>query len=360
MDIDKKDFGFLLKKNGPVAIVIREKLRPAGGIGTTVFPPTYADLNDDKKASYNLDFFPNGGNRCTIDSIQSQANRLEEEFLYEPYSELVPQIIINAGEKKVNLLKAAHRLGDAAARFSSMTEEVDSAFNLFIEKNDCSLIAKLSPMSLIFGVWDSRGTAAKVARIFTSHIYASDVIPLTRSSVFNSSFTVKDVKKTENEESLNENEKKKWSTAGLANALKTGSLGGVIVNGEIIRESSINLNAVRRLKAKDDDLTRILQEYILALSLVCATLPQDGDLRSGCHLVRDGKASLIIKIISRDGDESVFDLNHKDALDFAVNAAKVFDVPERRDSIEFDGKKALDYLNSKTNEEKSKTSSKGK
>jgi len=48
-------------------------------------------------------------------------------------------------------------------------------------------MAKIAPTSLVFGVWDSRDTQAKLPRLVASTIRAFDVQRLTRSAQFNPS-----------------------------------------------------------------------------------------------------------------------------------------------------------------------------
>ena len=43
-------------------------------------------------------------------------------------------------------------------------------------------MAKIAPTSLLFGVWDSRSTQVKVARVFRSVIRAHNVRKLSRSA----------------------------------------------------------------------------------------------------------------------------------------------------------------------------------
>jgi CRISPR-associated protein Csb1 len=338
-------FEKFLKTDGPVALVIRERLRPVGGKDSVIFPPTYAPAKESSRnaSGYNIDETKNG-NRCVIDSVQSQANRIEAEFQHAPYSDLVPQIIIKAGDKEVNLLDAAHRLGDAAARFSDLEQEIDTAFNAFLATGNCEDIIRLSPMSLVFGVWDSRGTQAKISRIVRSEINAENVTLLSRSSQFVPSFTVEDVD-NKSEETLKAKEKDKWSEAGMAHVPAHGP-GGVLVNGRIIRETILNLVSLRKIKGSDETKTRQLQSYILGLSLICATMSQDYDLRSGCQLVRDGRDAVHSVIIERDGEEVDHTLTAEKILDFTREIVKSFQItPER--TINFDTQKAKQYLNRK-------------
>src|SRR5437588_792763 len=106
-------FDDLLRENGPAAIVFRRKLRPVEGEGSWIFPPTFTQsesADDDDEGGgggYQIDDLPNDEirNVCLIDSIGSQANRIEPVFKKSPYSELVPQMKIKLkNEDEVNLL----------------------------------------------------------------------------------------------------------------------------------------------------------------------------------------------------------------------------------------------------------------
>src|SRR5271166_4489554 len=83
---------------GPVALCLKQKLVPVEGEGGVIFPPTYADIG------YNIDELPDGTKVATIDSVGSQANRIEPIFKStgkddegtekNPLAALVPQIEI--------------------------------------------------------------------------------------------------------------------------------------------------------------------------------------------------------------------------------------------------------------------------
>ena len=102
---------------GPVALHLKQKLLPVEGAGAVIFPPTYADIG------YNIDELCDGTKVATIDSVGSQANRIEPIFKREPYAALVPQIDIEYGNEKVrSILEAGHRLGDALIRSNRIAE----------------------------------------------------------------------------------------------------------------------------------------------------------------------------------------------------------------------------------------------
>ena len=106
----------------------------------------------------------------------------------------MPQIEIHYGnEKKITIFDAGHRLGDAIIRSVKKKENSDfdlkqaaqDAFKSLLDTGDASAVAKLAPTSLVFGVWDSRDTQAKLPRIVQSVIRAWDIDILTRSAQYN-------------------------------------------------------------------------------------------------------------------------------------------------------------------------------
>ena len=177
---------------GPVALHCHQTLIPVEGPGSLVFPPTYAPANHQGKPGYNIDELSDGTRVATIDSVGSQANRMEPVFLRarsgepeNPRSQLVPQIDITYGDGKyVSILEAGHRLGDALIRSTHLKKQAQDAFIAFLDHNDATPLAQLAPTSLVFGVWDSRDTGAKLPRIIQSTIRAEDVEELTRSAQY--------------------------------------------------------------------------------------------------------------------------------------------------------------------------------
>lgn len=116
-------FDHYLNDDGPAALVLREHLMPAEGADGVLFPATFA-AGTGFPGGYNIDRFGSeaSGNVCLVDSVGSQANRIEPLFMREKYSSLVPQIVIKAGPKEVNLLEAGHRAGDALVRCSTLQD----------------------------------------------------------------------------------------------------------------------------------------------------------------------------------------------------------------------------------------------
>jgi CRISPR-associated protein Csb1 len=228
----------LLAENGPAAIVAEEWLRPADGQGAVVFPPTYLGPPPDNKATYNIDDTPNG-KVAIIDSIPSQANRIEPLFRKPRYDKLVPQITIKAGEEERNLLEIGHRAADAFVRYSKLGKDLEAAFLAYMKGNAVSL-AEIAPTTLIFGGWDSRDTKAKCPRMLASEIRAYDVYELRRSTTYRPPVSYKDLGLLQEDYS-----DKELSELGFLPAPATHQLGGVLVKGDIRRKTVLNLTTLR-------------------------------------------------------------------------------------------------------------------
>lgn len=321
------------KKDGPVALHLKQKLLPVEGEGGVIFPPTYADIG------YNIDTLSDGTKVATIDSVGSQANRIEPIFKREPYSALVPQIEIQYGnDKSISILEAGHRLGDALIRSTELQQQAQDAFKLLLDNNDASAIAKLAPTSLVFGVWDSRDTQAKLPRIMQSVVRAWDVDVLHRSAQYTPAldYAALEVFSEEDKQKAEGTAESPLAKRGFVHVPATGALGGVVVRGFIERDVTVNLVALRRLTG---DSAQALRRYILGLSLIAAIEPMDAFLRQGCLLVPDDKVSSQWILVGRKGNREPVALTDAIAEDYASSAAKAFGVGESK-IIAFDKARA--------------------
>jgi CRISPR-associated protein Csb1 len=124
------------------------------------------------------------------------------------------------------------------------------------------------------------------------------------------------------------------SEQGLSHAPAAWTHGGVRVRegGEIRRDASLNLVAIRALGAASQagDETLKLRRYILGLSLVSFTAPQESFLREGCQLVPDTDRVAEWRLVQHDGRRDPFVLSHEEALAYAEAAAKAFGVSQDR------------------------------
>ncbi len=287
---------------GPVALHMKQQLVPVEGAKGIVFPPTYADIG------YNVDEFADGTKVATIDSVGSQANRMEPLFkaadpgqAVNPLAKLIPQIAIvlrTEGKGKeehkdppISLLDLAHRSADAVVRSCpGLSELIKGAFK-DLQTGNAAPLCTLAPTSLVFGVWDSRGESGqKRPRLVRAVIRAWDVEKLHSAAQFNSVWKRLDEDQKAELEAQAKESKVKLSVQGFADAPSTtrddGSrvLGGIRANGRIEREVTINLVALRGLKGPSEKESADLRRYLLGLSLLAATADIDLFLREGCNL----------------------------------------------------------------------------
>ncbi len=334
---------------GPVALALRQVLLPVEDPidHPVVFPPTYAGIG------YNIDDLADGTKVALIDSVGSQANRLEPLFVCasdDRNAWLVPQIRIRLPEQPCgtcegclaggkskdckqprrpvrHLLDLAHRGADAVVHATpGLSDLATKAFLALRQKGDAGPLTALAPTSLVFGVWDSRGLSAeKRPRLVRAVIRAWDVDELTTSAQYNSVW--KDLGEEQKEELTKEanKRKKKLSIVGLKDAPAT-NLGGIHVRGDIVRNVTVNLVALRGLRGEDTQATREITRYLLGLTLTAATAEIDLYLREGCHL-RYGEEDTWT-IVPRRGAPIPVDLSSEPARclveDFTRDAAEPF------------------------------------
>jgi CRISPR-associated protein Csb1 len=324
-----------LNTDAIAAVVIREPLVPVEGSEGVIFPATYAAAEDKKvfPGGYNIDPPEGDKNVCLIDSVGSQANRIEPLFAKPDYAALVPQVTITAGEKTVNLLEAGHRAGDAIVRCTSLQKRLQDAFKAVLRGSALEL-AKIAPTSLVFGVWDSRDTQAKLPRLVASTIRAFDVQKLTRSAQFNPSADYIGLGLLD--DTTDKKQKDAYSERGFIHVPASGSHGGVIATGGIRRDVTFSLAALRLLVAGDDDAQTLgLRRYILGLSLVALTAPPQTYLRQGCNLVPDIDHPRTATLVHADGKREEFKITHDQAIAFAKAAASAFGVG-KAESVRFE------------------------
>lgn len=329
---DLTKFDHYLNNDGPAALVIREHLMPVEGTDGVLFPATFA-AGDNFPGGYNIDTDANGNNVCLIDSVGSQANRIEPLFAEKEYRHLVPQIAVKAGEKVVSILQAGHRAGDALVRCSELQQELQDAFNSVL-KGDAEPLARIAPTSLVFGVWDSRDTQAKLPRVVASTIRAFNVKKLTRSAQFNPATEY--VKDGLLDEATDKATKDAHSERGFIHVPASASHGGVVATSGIRRDATLGLAALRLLAAGGDEKKTLdMQRYILGLALTAFTHNPSGYLRQGCLLVLDPDKPREFVEVYPTGERKPATITHEAALKFATEAAKKFSIGGDR-TVDFD------------------------
>ncbi len=354
---------WLAEADLPVAITLTEVLEPSEGEDAIIFPPTFAvsktapdpyqiDVLNEKMAPQEAAKTGLEANICLIDSVGSQANRMESVFKRSPLSELVPQITVKLNDEvSTNLLDVGHRIADGAVRFSGLREYVTKAIEALRNSANAEPLAKLSPTSLVFGFWDSRPdtTMYKFGRMLSSTIRATNVAIVKRSAQFNPAFDPTQLgladELPEGESEVQDNSgkaadgKDPLSKLGLRAAPAVNTHGGVRVFGQTIRRTQINLVRLRALAVTkegkiDKPETLKLRRYILGLALVAARAQTNYELREGC-LLRCVQSAF--HLIYTDSENKPFQWDRKEAFTYAQQAAQEFGVGEGK-SVDFDVK----------------------
>jgi CRISPR-associated protein Csb1 len=354
MDSALGKYDHWLNDEGPAALTIREHLMPVEGPDGVLFPATFAASQDGSfKGGYNIDHFTESENICLIDSVGSQANRIEPLFMKEDYADLVPKIVVRAGERAINMLEAGHRAGDALVRCSELQAELRAAFQAS-QKGDAEAIAKIAPTSLVFGAWDSRDTQAKLPRLIASTIRAFNVREMTRSAQY--------VPATDYvgagllEEAPDKKTSDAYAERGFVH-VPAHAVGGVIATGGIRRDGSLHLAALRLLFCTSEVRTLALRRYILGLALTAFTYSPSLYLRQGCSLVLNPEKPREFFEIYGDGRRVPGNVSHEEALQYARAVANDFGVGKNR-TVDFDKERASRDVSGNTaaGEKKSKKS----
>lgn len=328
------------------AIKLRQKLE-AIDADEPVKPPTFAG-KERGESLYILYQSRDSRWDAVLDNAPSQANRIEPLFIG---TGLIPDVTIQVDGKTVNLAEIGHRSCDAVVRFSSGAREVNDALLACVNGN-AEPIAKLAPLDILFGSWDSRvtsgATGSKLTRLIRSVIRATDVSePVAKLGQYRTS-----IPKDEFESFTD----KQLSEQGILDCPVSGTKDGVFVRGEITRSAELNLRGIRKLRAGTEERTKKLQEYVLGLGLFALVAPLDFDLREGCNLV---VKETTMEAVSEDGTRTPLGWKRDEVLAFAKNAAAAFGVGEKRHFV-FEASKAKEMLSGKAAEKEARKTGKKK
>jgi len=361
-----------------VAFRIRQRLQPAGGAGDKIFPPTYA--TGDRTLKYAVEVRRIDGQDVTcvlLDSVASQANRIEEALLdaWREGSLTFPVIGVDfTGDHglddlgQVTTLQAPHRIADAILRDAT---DVDGkvlfrdlpegrAFSDATTRN-ATAVYQLCPTALVLGVWDSTGPkgglGAKFARALTSEIVAvgaqegvkvaSRIDPLGVQA----NVPVYHRKDNENDWTIEATEAKhtggkpmmfvrsKGDGKGKASAINHSNIAptidafaGGITFDYAMQTTVLSLPGLRRLhfvtkldgKPLADRAAAEQAAHValatLALAGIVHLRDRGYDLRSRCLLVPDGP--LAIEAMHADGSVEVVDLDAPSVATLMRDAAE--------------------------------------
>lgn len=349
-----------------IAIRCRRRLQPAGGPSDKVFPSSY---EGGKYATE--DRVINGAKvPCVLlDSVQSQANRIEQALkaaYYKPGAaeSEIPVVAVDFPSAElaevgwITSLDAPHRIADAILRDSLSngrkfrnTDEGKS-FTDASTQNATALFG-LCPLALTLGMWDSTGPkgglGTKIQRALVSEIVAvnaeAGVKTSSRIDPLNIAANAGPVYKTADGGWTLQADGKKSEKAGKdgnpsavnhSNIPPSISTGGVTFD-YALQTTVVSLAALRRLHfpvpAGEADVEA--RTTLAALGLCGAVLAQsDADLRSRCLLVPEGPC--VWEQIATDGSVTEFALTPDSAkvlLADAIKAAKAAGLPWRTEVL---------------------------
>lgn len=357
-------------------------LEPAGGPGDKIFPPTHA-IEENKRpeagAKYAFETRRILGKDATcvlIDSVQSQANRMEEalQALWDEKKIVLPVVTVDFtkhpteeenGIKKdlapevgrVTSLTAPHRIADALLRDSLLGDqlfrlsEIGKSFTNASTKNATDLF-RACPTGLVFGLWDSTGPkgglGAKFQRALVSEIVGINAAPGSKTE---SRIDPLNILKKSADIYVAADESERWTTdvdkakremndAGEEVPVKFGKegkpsevnhgnvtpsidkVGGGVTIDEAKHTVVLSLAALRRLGFPVGASEARTVLAALGLLAVLAAEARGHDLRSRCLLVpQEGKA-LELKIVGRDGSRKGLALDLDGAIALYNEAVK--------------------------------------
>ena len=174
------------------------RLQPVGGQGDKIFPPTYPAERRGAPPRHVFERRRVDGGEvwCVLlDSVQSQANRLEEALLAATEEEggdgsvPLPFVTVDFGGagleplERITSLDAPHRVYDAILRDSLLggvpfMQSEEGRRLAAAKPADATALLELSPNALLFGAWHSQGEGgglgAKFPRALVSEIMGVD------------------------------------------------------------------------------------------------------------------------------------------------------------------------------------------
>lgn len=337
-----------------VAVRGMATLGPAGGPGDKIFPPTHAVEDNNRKpgAKYAFETRRIGGQGVTcvlIDSVQSQANRMEEalQALWADKKIALPVVSVDFSSiapevGRVTSLTAPHRIADALLRDSMLGDQlfrlsgIGKSFTSASTKNATALF-KVCPTALVFGLWDSTGPngglGAKFQRALVSEIVGVHAAPgsktASRIDPLNIAKDAAVLYKAANADEIwttkaDEAEKKDGDPIKVGSEKKAGkpsavlhgniapsidTVGGGVTIDEAKHTVVLSLASLRRLGFAAGATEARTALAALGLLAVVAAQSRGHDLRSRCLLVPKKGCALKLEAVAADGETSPLELD---------------------------------------------------
>jgi CRISPR-associated protein Csb1 len=273
-------------------------------MSSSVKLPSYAgDKGQDAR-------FVTWGGGAVLDSVQSQANRIEAVFTQ--YPELVPATNVVYPDATIPLVEVPHRAADPAISYHFRPE-------LELLNSKPELLAKRAPTSFLFGLCDIRGGR----NIRLTRAIASDVIVRngeTRPVASSLSTPFSNEVRADLAEKLSEHGLT-GSEVGVEQIPAYSERGTVDVSHATIERTAVfSLEVFDRYKSNP-----VLYDYLVGLGLVALLSPTNSVLRSGTTVVRQSRK---VELFTDLKPVEVIDENDlfEEVLEFAKSAARNFGI----------------------------------
>lgn len=330
-----------------------------GGQGDKLFPPTYpgATTNSSPRHVFERRRINGTNTLCVlVDSVQSQANRLEESLktardrrdlafpvLAVDFSQDLPDLGL------ITALEAPHRVFDAIFRDSEIDGQRFNKSELYkaivtAKPQFAQALFEIAPTALVFGAWNSTGEGgglgAKFPRTVVSEIIGIGVATETRGKDEEASGKrtgsrldplgiragIK-VYETDDGWSLDKPNAKakelKPSEINHSNIAPTVADLGVSVD-YLQHTFVLSFSALRRLHFGNNEASSAARAALAALGLASVAYQDDAGyfLRSRCDLIPDAGPPAEFEIVNMNGTTTSFSLTSRDMASLVNAAAK--------------------------------------
>lgn len=375
--------------NEDAALRGRATLHPVGDPADKVFPPTHSvgDEQAEKRLKANRQFgakyawewrrHEDGEKPCVLlDSVQSQANRMEEALyrLWRSKKLALPVISIGFPDNYPDLnnitsLTAPHRIADALLRDSllgGIPFRHSPLGRSFITSTlaDVSGLFQTCPTALLYGLWDSTGptgTGIRLARNLTSEIVGVGAIPGQKtasridpaaivreprdSTIYKADLTQAPLEQWVLEQTLAAKDSKgepikygKGEKAGRTTSINHSNVPPSLdlLTGGVTMERAdqtvvVSLAGLRRLafggSEQDDEKAHAVLAALALVAVLAATENPGYFLRSRCQLIPKPGQHLTFQSIARTGLAEALPIELPDALRLYEEAIEA--LPER-------------------------------
>ncbi|MBK8997901.1 MAG: type I-U CRISPR-associated protein Cas7 [Myxococcales bacterium] len=351
---------------GGEAAAIRSvtRLQPAGGAGDKVFPPTYAVEKGALRYATELRRIDGREvETVLLDSVPSQANRMEEALLaaWDEQRAHFPVIAVDFSDAegvgdldRITTLQAPHRIADALLR-DSIDEQGrffrdTDAGRAFTDSSptNATAVYQYCPTALVFGVWDSTGPrgglGTKFQRVLISEVVGIGVlagvktcsridpaaigsnVPVFHRKDNKEDWTIREDEALKDKGKLVPFSRKGAEGRGKPSAINHSNVAPTIdtTSGGVTLDYAqqtvvLSLSGLRRLRFQTDVEGKRLDRdgrvpaecaartalAALALNAVVLQRSRGYDLRSRSALVPDPGGPLVLEVLPVDGGEPV-------------------------------------------------------